>query len=112
MTTETEDAKARQERRAAAGKIAAEILKKQKDKRAEVNAEAERRTSGAERRPTPTQDENDLAALGAGVLEKEPDGSPPEVTEERTAEAAGAAAPYRTRAAQPAARATPAKKSE
>lgn len=27
-------------------------------------------------KPTPTQDENDLAALGVHVLEKEPDGSP------------------------------------
>jgi hypothetical protein len=112
MTTETDDAKARQERRAAAGKVAAETLKKQKAQRAEGNAEAERRTSGAERRPTPTQDENDLAALGAGVLEKEPDGSPPEVTEERTAEAAGGAAPYRTREAQPAPARAAAKKPE
>lgn len=27
-------------------------------------------------KPTPTQEENDLAALGAPVMEKEPDGSP------------------------------------
>lgn len=29
-------------------------------------------------KPTPTQDENDRAALGEHVLEKEPDGSPPD----------------------------------
>jgi hypothetical protein len=37
--------------------------------------------------PTPTQDENDRAAMGEAVLEKKPDGSPVELTAEQQAEA-------------------------
>ena len=38
-------------------------------------AEFAERTKG---KPTPTQEENDLAALGAHILEHEPDGSDPD----------------------------------
>ena len=38
-------------------------------------------------KPTPTQEENDLAAMGQHVHEKEPDGSPPDHNVEAAAEA-------------------------
>jgi hypothetical protein len=43
--------------------------------RAKSQQEYEERMQG---KPTPTQEENDLAALGAHVMEKEPDGSAPD----------------------------------
>ena len=62
-------------------------------------------------KPTPTQEENDLAALGAHVLEKEDDGSgvdpnnqaqnAPPHGETKTAEAKKPSATYATRAATP-----------
>lgn len=69
--------------------------------------------AAARGKPTPTQQENDLAALGAHVVDKEPDGSPeqpagapnvhghaPQSQEQRTQEAAkpgGQAGTYQTR---------------
>ena len=57
-------------------------------------------------RPTPTQEENDLAALGAHITEHEDDGSGPEPhVRTRALEAkpaAGASGAYQTRAARPA----------
>jgi hypothetical protein len=47
--------------------------KAQRDK-----AHAEQRDVMNEVRPTPTQEENDLAAMGEHVIEHEPDGSPPD----------------------------------
>jgi hypothetical protein len=51
-------------------------------------------------KPTPTQDENDLAALGAHITEHEHDGSNPDpnVPEQRQMESAGGK-PYQTRQA-------------
>jgi hypothetical protein len=64
-------------------------------------------------KPTPTQDENDRAALGEHVLEKEDDGSGPDpnnlpqnaprrtAEEQKAAEARRPSATYQTRAATP-----------
>jgi hypothetical protein len=53
-------------------------------------------------KPTPTQEENDRASLGEHVLEKEDDGSGPEMhTRDMEPSKAG---PYQTRPQQPAAR--------
>jgi hypothetical protein len=79
--------------------------KKRSDKSKAASKEA---TKG---KPTPTQEENDLTALGAHVMEKEDDGSgpdpgmtPPAEGKTRSMEGGGAA-PYSTRqsAAKPAA---------
>ena len=54
-------------------------------------------------KPTPTQEENDLAACGAHIVEHEDDGSGPEPhTQARTAEAHRPAAGYQTRRTAPA----------
>jgi hypothetical protein len=50
-------------------------------------------------KPTPTQEENDLAMLGAPVFEKEDDGSGPDPNV-RSMEAGKPAAGYQTRQAQ------------
>jgi hypothetical protein len=58
---------------------AAEAAKKQLEKDREVSERS--RAEFAERmkgKPTPTQEENDLAVLGAPVFEKEEDGSGPD----------------------------------
>ena len=47
-------------------------------------AEFAERTRG---KPTPTQEENDLAALGAHILEHEPDGSDPDPNVSKSLEA-------------------------
>ena len=47
-------------------------------------AEYAERTKG---KPTPTQEENDLAALGAHILEHEPDGSDPDPNVSKSLEA-------------------------
>jgi hypothetical protein len=59
------------------------------------------RTKG---KPTPTQEENDLAVLGAHFAEHEPDGSDldPGVTANKALEAKKPGAPYQTRQATPA----------
>jgi hypothetical protein len=49
-------------------------------------------------RPTPTQEENDLAALGGNITEHEPDGSDPDPYV-RHMEADKPGAPYQTRQA-------------
>jgi len=78
-------------------------------KRQEVSArEYAERSQG---KPTPTQEENDLAALGAHVLEKEDDGSGPDPnnlpqnapppSEAKTVEARKPSAQYQTRQATP-----------
>jgi hypothetical protein len=48
-------------------------------------------------KPTPTQEENDLAALGQMKMEKEPDGSP--VQETKALEAKPSGGGYQTRQA-------------
>jgi hypothetical protein len=71
-----------------------------------ANADAEKRMSGMAGKPTPTQEENDLAKIGAlDVDGLEPDGSGPErahVTEVREIDrsmSAGPGQPYETRTA-------------
>ena len=48
------------------------------EKQAREKAQAEHRKVLAGAKPTPTQDENDLAASGVHIIEHEPDGSPPD----------------------------------
>jgi hypothetical protein len=86
--------------------------KERQDDQAKVNAEVMRKQD--ESRPTPTQEENDLARLGHPVMDKEDDGSGPDrvpnpalsadeqkrqadEAKRRTAKPAGGAAPYATR---------------
>jgi hypothetical protein len=59
----------------------------------------------AKGKPTPTQEENDLAALGAHLVEKEEDGSPPDPNVRQTKQSEPnkpAGGGYQTRAQQPA----------
>jgi hypothetical protein len=64
-------------------------------------AEFAERTKG---RPTPTQEENDLAMLGAPVFEKSDDGSGPDPNiATRSMEAEKPAQTYQTRTVRPAA---------
>jgi hypothetical protein len=80
---------------AAANKKRVEETKKRlaDEKTAREKAHAEQREAMAGVKPTPTQEENDLAASGVHVVEKEPDGSPldtggvPVAEEKRHAEA-------------------------
>ena len=48
------------------------------EKQAREKAHAEQRDAAGAVKPTPTQEENDLAASGVHVIDKEPDGSPPD----------------------------------
>jgi hypothetical protein len=48
------------------------------DKQARDKEQAEHREVLAGAKPTPTHDENDLAASGVHIIEHEPDGSPPD----------------------------------
>jgi hypothetical protein len=62
--------------------------------------EQQAKTAGTTK-PTPTQEENDLAAMGVHVLEHEPDGSPdPNEAQTKQAEA-GKRGNYQTRTATP-----------
>ena len=45
------------------------------ERTAREKSQAEHREATAKTKPTPTQEENDLAAMGVHVLEHEPDGS-------------------------------------
>lgn len=54
---------------------AKKIIADNKEARAKSDAEREKLMAG---KPTPTQDENDMAAVGAHVHEKEDDGSGPD----------------------------------
>ena len=58
----------------------AEATKKRlaEEKQAREKAHAEQRDTTTAVKPTPTQEENDLAASGVHVIDKEPDGSPPD----------------------------------
>jgi len=58
-----------------AEKAAREQLEKDREVLERSRAEFAERTKG---KPTPTQEENDLAVLGAPVFEKEDDGSGPD----------------------------------
>jgi hypothetical protein len=100
-------AKAQQE----AEKKRAEEAKKKigEERKAREEASKSGAKSGVEAsKPTPTQEENDLAAMGIHVVDKEPDGSdeqpsPAEQMEKKTkqSEARPSGAGYQTRAAAP-----------
>jgi hypothetical protein len=83
-----------------------EVVKKRladaKEAQEKTRREYEEKSQG---KPTPTQEENDRAALGEHVVEKEADGSPEEGpttgTQTRHAEAKPGG-DYQTRAAKPA----------
>jgi hypothetical protein len=71
------------------------------EKQAREKAQAEQREAQGATKPTPTQEENDLAAMGVHVLEHEPDGSPdPNEAQTKQAEA-GKRGNYQTRTANP-----------
>jgi hypothetical protein len=73
------------------------------DKAAREKAMKEQAKTASETMPTPTQEENDLAASGVPVTEHEDDGSGPDPnapqTKDKQAEAAKPKAGYSTRAA-------------
>jgi hypothetical protein len=79
-------------------------LQESNERREKSVAEAYEKLKG---KPTPTQEENDRAALGEHVLNKEDDGSGPDPTaatrpaETRDARPAGERAGYRTRQETP-----------
>jgi len=103
----------RRKAREAAAKTAQDTLDAQAKERAFNNSEADRRMN--QTKPTPTQQEIDLARLGHPVMEKEDDGSGPDPgmlspedqrklrdeTDKRRASAASGSAPYKTREAAP-----------
>jgi hypothetical protein len=66
--------------RARATEAQKEAVKKRlvDERAAREKAHAERRDATSAVKPTPTQEENDLAASGVHVVDKEPDGSPPD----------------------------------
>ena len=85
------------------------------ERSAREKKQAEQRDAMAGVKPTPTQEENDLAASGEPVTEHEPDGSPPdpnvaavsEPTKTRQSEAKPSTSQrsdYQTRATAPATR--------
>lgn len=102
-----QDARARTT--AAAREADRKALQENREEQARSNTEAMRRQD--ESQPTPTQEENDLARLGQHVMDKEDDGSAPDLSnlspaerkrredehaKRRSSEASGSAA-YRTR---------------
>lgn len=92
---------------------ARKVLDEDKKRRESGMAEYDKRVQ--ESRPTPTQEENDLAKLGVDVVDKEPDGSPTEEeADDIRIKEMQARASYKTRAAQaqPAQPAQPARKPE
>jgi hypothetical protein len=87
--------------------VAKERLAKEKEAADKSTAEASEQLSKG--KPTPTQEENDLAKLGAALDEHEDDGSGPSPTYHtvRTVEADKPAGGYQTRQATPARPAPP-----
>jgi hypothetical protein len=76
------DHQAQAQERARATEVHTEAVKKRlaDERQAREKAHAEHRDAvgGGNVKPTPTQEENDLAASGVHVIDKEPDGSPPD----------------------------------
>jgi len=69
--------------------------------------EAQAKEAPVEGKPTPTQEENDLAAMGVHVIDKEPDGSPEQpqgmqTKQEQARKPAAAGQTYPTRSMSPA----------
>jgi hypothetical protein len=84
---------------------ATELAKKRLEEEKKISDKS--RAEFAERmkgKPTPTQEENDIAALGGHITEHEADGSDPDPNVTRNLEAKPASGParYQTRAATPA----------
>ena len=101
-TTQHADAAAKQ-RDEATKKRAEEVKKKLAEER-EARSKATKDAAAVETKPTPTQEENDLAASGVHVTEHEDDGSGPDpnVPQDKHSEAKPAAkGGYQTRAATP-----------
>ena len=81
------------------------------EQKAREKAQAEQRDASSAVKPTPTQEENDLAASGVHVVEHEPDGSPPDpgvrpprrhsTRQSRSGEANAGRGNYPTRSVQP-----------
>jgi hypothetical protein len=84
------------------GKAREQIKKQNEDRQRMVDEGA---AATAEIKPTPTQEENDLAAMGVPVPEHEPDGSPVEgevPTQQQRKQMEGQRGqPYTTRAVPP-----------
>jgi hypothetical protein len=105
--TETKADAAAKQRDEATKKHAEETKKKLADERAaREKASKEHAKSAGEVKPTPTQEENDLAASGVHVAEKEDDGSGPDPNspeakeaKDKHLEAAKPKAGYATRSA-------------
>ena len=94
------DAAAKQQQEAA--KKHAEDTRKRlgEERQAREKASQEHAKSVAEVKPTPTQEENDLAASGVYIEEHEPDGSvDPNAPQDKQAEARKPKSGYQTRAA-------------
>jgi hypothetical protein len=70
--TDTDQARATEAQKEAVKKRLAD------ERQAREKAHAEHRDALGDVKPTPTQEENDLAASGVHVIDKEPDGSPPD----------------------------------
>lgn len=72
------------------------------ERAAREKSQAEHREASAKIKPTPTQEENDRAALGEHIAEHEPDGSPvegvPSAGTKETKPMSGARGDYQTRA--------------
>jgi hypothetical protein len=94
-----EQAQTNEQRTEAAKKQLAE----QKEARDKKQAELNEASAGV--KPTPTQEENDLAKMGVYVPEHEPDGSPPEdpnaPQDKRSGPTPTQRAGYRTRSSTP-----------
>ena len=100
MTDQSADQAAKQQQEAA--KKHAEDTKKKlaEERQAREKASQEHAKSAAEVKPTPTQEENDLAASGVYLPEHEPDGSvDPNAPQDKQAEAAKPRSGYRTKEA-------------
>jgi hypothetical protein len=105
--TETKADAAAKQRDESTKKHAEDVKKKLADERtAREKASKEGAKAAGEVKPTPTQEENDLAASGVYVGEKEDDGSGPDPNtpqgkeaKEKQMEAAKPKAGYQTRAA-------------
>jgi hypothetical protein len=103
MTDNTADQAAKQSQEAEKKRTEDTKKKLGEERQAREKASKEREKTASETKPTPTQEENDLAASGVHVNEHEDDGSGPDPTVPQTkdskqAEANKPKAGYSTRA--------------
>jgi sRNA-binding protein len=113
MTDEHTKADAAAKQQQEATKKHAEDMKKRlaDERTAREKASKETAKTAGEAKPTPTQEENDLTALGVHLEEHEPDGSPPDLhvppdvygtlPQNKKLEADKPSGGYTTRTAQP-----------